>query len=579
MCGIIAVCSSSGVAESTLSTALATLDHRGPDDVGVWVSKNRRCGFGHRRLSIIDLSRAGRQPFRDASGRYRITFNGEIYNYVELRAELEKAYPFETQTDTEVLLAAWSVWGPSCLDRLIGMFAFAIWDDQTETLTAVRDRFGVKPLFYATDPAGAIVLASEIKALHAAGIAARPDARSWCAYLRDGLYDHTANTFWEGVKRVPPGHLLQMSAGSLPRIESWYEPGHTRLELGEDDRTDDQVYDELDALLKNSLRLRFRADVPVGICLSGGLDSSLVLGLIRYLFSKEQIVQSFTFICNDPRYDEDRWVQQMVAGTQIHANYCRLTPECVPHLAEEVQASQDEPFGGFPTLGMACVHARARELGITVLLDGNGVDESWAGYDYYRRASQVSLSHGVVQGTQHDAHKETSFLQAGFFDLAPSWTVDYPFEDSVLNLQYRDIAHTKITRAMRFADRVSMQYSRELREPFLDHRLVELGLRQPTCRRIRDGQGKWLVRQVAADLLPSTISEAPKRPVQTPQREWLRGPLANWADLQIRKGLSGWGRDWLDERAILDFWRRYRDQGADNSFPIWQWINLGLMQR
>lgn len=579
MCGIIAEFSPVGVDDTALRSGLASMHHRGPDDCGVWFSEDRRCGLGHRRLSIIDLSHAGHQPFCDATGRYQLTFNGEIYNYLELRSELAREYVFQTATDTEVLLAAWVVWGAACLDRLIGMFAFAIWDNQSGTLTAVRDRFGVKPLFYALRPSGGLVLASEIKALHAAGIPAKPDESIWCAYLRDGLYDHTEATFWEGVKRVPPGHMLQVSPGGIPRVDPWYKPGHIRLALGEDTRADGDVYEELQALLKETLQLRFRADVPVGICLSGGLDSSLVLGLIRNQFPADRTVQAFTFICNDERYDEDRWVKHMVSGTQVHANYCQLTPEMVPGLAEQVQASQDEPFGGFPTLGMACVHARARELGVTVLLDGNGVDESWAGYDYYQRAASVSLARGIVQGTQGSATTtQTAYLLAAFSDMADPWVSACPFGNALLDLQYRDIAFTKITRAMRFADRVSMQYSRELREPFLDHRLVELGLRQPTDRRIRNGQGKWLVRQVAAELLPDMISEAPKRPVQTPQREWLRGPLAKWTWDCVDIALQGWGRKWLNGDATREFVRGFIENGSENSFPVWQLVNLGLMQ-
>lgn len=576
MCGFVASLAAGPVDPEAARRALDLLRPRGPDDEGSWQDPSGHCWMGHRRLSIIDLSAAGRQPFADASGRYRLVFNGEIYNYLELKEELRGRYPFATATDTEVLLAAYLVWGEACLDRFVGMFAFAIWDSRERRLFAVRDRFGVKPLFYAADAAGGLHLASEIKSLHALGVPRVPDETAWCSYLRDALYDHDERTFWKGVRRVPPGHCLRWTPGGNPEVAAWYDVAE-RVGAAEDRRPEDEVKAELEHLLRETLMLRFRADVPVGICLSGGLDSSLLLGLICRHFPADRTVQAFTFHCGDERYDETPWVELMVRDTQVHANYCRLCAEDIPGLARAVQASQDEPFGGFPTLGMAKVHARARELGVTVLLDGNGVDEGWAGYDYYQRAADVPAGRGPVQGTR-SGPTHPDVLRPEFGRLAPAWRPRQPFGDPLKDLQYRDLTSSKIPRAMRFADRVSMMFSRELREPFLDHRLLELGLRQPADRKIRGGQGKWLVRQVAAALLPQQVSEAPKRPVQTPQREWLRGPLAGWAEEMIEAALAGWGSDWLDAAAVRHAWKSYREHGADNSFPVWQWINLGLMQ-
>ncbi len=575
MCGIIAGLHKETVGSLQTADALKVLRHRGPDDEGCWEDPSGVCVLGHRRLSIIDLSSAGHQPFSDASGRYRMVFNGEIYNYIELKNELSSRYQFATKTDTEVLLAAYIVWGEECLDRLVGMFAFAIWDTQTRVFFAARDRFGVKPLFYAFDNCRGLQVASEIKALHTLGVPKAPDAGAWCAYFRQGLYDHSCATFWKGISRLMPGHMMRCKPGEPPRISRWYDLAE-QVKVA-DRRPAQEVQDELLGLFTDSMKLRFRADVPVGICLSGGLDSSLLLGLIHLSFPEKSRVQSFTFYCADEHYDETPWVDVMLRDTCVNSNYCLLKAQDVPSLASAVQDGQDEPFGGLPTLGMACVHARAKELGVTVLLDGNGVDEGWAGYDYYRRAADVPIGDGPVQGTA-PAGKQADmllpeFAQLDFPDMPP-----LPFDNALLNLQYRDLTYAKIPRAMRFADRVSMQYSRELREPFLDHRLIELGLRQPETHRISNGQGKWLVRQVAANLMPQGISEAPKRPVQTPQREWLRGPLADWAGDCIEHGLAGWGGEWLDVRGVRNAWQHYVQYGADNSFPVWQWINLGLMQ-
>ena len=336
----------------------------------------------------------------DASGRYWIVFNGEIYNYIELRAEMEARYTFRTRTDTEVLLAAYVEWGEACLDRFVGMLAFLIWDDQEHRLFGARDRFGVKPLHYHLTPEGGLCVASEIKALHAAGVPRRPDQSTWATYLVSGMYDHGESTFWEGIRRIPPGGCFTWSATNGFHQHTWYDVAKAALASGPDARPDPAVSEELLAQMEQSVRLRFRADVPVGICLSGGLDSSLLLALVHRTHGADSTVKTFTFYCGDPAYDELPWVRQMLSESRHPACFCRLDPAEVPELATRVQVSQDEPFGGIPTLGMAKVHEGARAEGVTVLLDGNGLDEGWAGYDYYQRASQIDGSKGPVQGSK-----------------------------------------------------------------------------------------------------------------------------------------------------------------------------------
>lgn len=573
MCGFVV---SSGKGHPwDIQGGLASIMHRGPDDIGWLKSNSGKCSMGHCRLSIIDVSRAGRQPMESPDGRFRFTFNGELYNYLELKSRLPAGRTLKSATDSEVLLAMWESKGEACLHDLIGMFAFVVWDERDRKLVAVRDRFGVKPLFYHSSKDG-VLLASEIKAIHSAGVAREPDESSWADYLTRGIYDHGPDTFWKGVKRVPPGHLLEWDELNGVRIRQWYDPAMEALEKGLDARKDGDVEGELLSLLEESVRFRFRADVNVGICLSGGLDSSLLLGLIRDIYGERAGTKTFTFYCGDERYDETPWVERMLAGTDHPSFFCRLCAEEVPELARAVMSNQDEPYGGLPTLGMAKVHQRAREQDVTVLLDGNGMDEGWAGYEYYRRVGEVNNAMGPVQGSRSRSTRPDC-LDPAFAGMGRDWSPTAPFSDPLRDLQLRDLCYTKIPRAMRFADRVSMMYSRELREPFLDHRIMELGLRQPVERKIRDKKGKWLPRLIAARLLPGEIYESPKRPVQTPQREWLKGPLAGWVNDCIETALNGPGSCWLNEILVRDAWREYREQGADNSFPIWQWISLGLM--
>lgn len=570
MCGIAGICGK--LQDKRIEAMIASQHHRGPDATGFFCDPTGRAAFGHNRLSIIDLSPSGRQPMLSHDGRFQIIFNGEIYNYRELRTELDR-YPFRTATDTEVILAAFARWGRQCLERLLGMFAFAIWDTHEQRLFAARDRFGVKPLYYHLRPDGTLLFASEIKALHAAGVPARPDEVAWANYLAYGRYDDGERTFWTGIRVLPAGHSLTWH-DQQTNIVRWYDLA-ARVGPELDPRTDDLVYDEYLALLEESIRLRFRADVPVGINLSGGLDSSLLLGLVQRVFGRDSTVKAFTFATGDERYDELPWVAQMLAHTRHPSLICRLAPEEVPALAASVQRQQDEPFGGLPTLAYARLFEQARAEGVIVLLDGQGMDEQWAGYDYYQ-ATFAGGEAGLVQGVR-ERPVRPECLQLAFRALAEPAAYVRPFADGLRNTQYRDIVYTKIPRALRFNDRISMRASTELREPFLDHRLIELALRQPPERKIKPGVQKWLPRQIARRLLPERLAEAPKRPVQTPQREWLRGPLADWASAQIELALTAHS-DWLDPVQVREAWRRYRNGEGDNSFFVWQWISLGLQE-
>ncbi len=569
MCGI-AVVAGADAAGARVERMLGTLTHRGPDDRGSWQAPAGNVALGQTRLSIIDLSAAGHQPMFSADQRFALVFNGEVYNHVELRAELSD-YPYRSRTDTEVVLAAWARWGAACLDRLVGMFAFAIWDERENTLVAVRDRFGVKPLLHAELPGGGIALASETAALHAAGVPAAPDVVAWATYLDGGLYDHSPRTFWRGISSLPAGHLLTWRPDTGPEIRRWYDFA-TKVGQDLDARPVDVVREEYLALLQQSVRLRFRSDVPVGINLSGGLDSSSLLGLVQLVQGEDSTALAFSFATGDDRYDELPWVQEMVARTAHPLIPCMLSAGEVPALAEQLAAHLAEPYGGLPTLAYANTFRRAREAGVIVVLDGQGMDEQWAGYDYYRRALDGPVP--VVQGSTSSATRNELLSPALRAQVEP-FTPPAPFPDQLRNIQLRDILHTKMPRALRFNDRISMASSVELREPFLDHRLFELAVRQPAERKIRGETGKWLLREIVAPLLPTELRLAPKRAVQTPQREWLRGPLRAWAESQLEVALARCGH-WFEPSVVQRTWKSFMDGEGDNSFWVWQLISVGL---
>jgi asparagine synthase (glutamine-hydrolysing) len=576
------MCGLSGIVGPTweqaqLEAMVAIQQHRGPDDTGLYIDSLRTAGLGHNRLSIIDLSRAGHQPMHTPDGSKWIIFNGEIYNYRELREELSD-YPFRSETDTEVILAAYDRWGECCLDRFVGMFAFLIWDSRTQRLFAARDRFGVKPLYYYAGADGTLFLSSEIKALHAAGVSKRADVMTWATYFKYGLYDHSEKTFWHDVRCLLPGHAMDWQAGRN-RVWCWYDLSeHVGEEL--DSRPIELVQEEYLALLLESTRLRFRSDVPLGVNVSGGLDSAILLGLVQPAQGKDTAVKAFTCITGDPRYDELPWVEQLIRRTHHSLVICSLKCNDVPDLAYSVQRYQDEPFGGLPTLAYARLFEQARQEGVTVLLEGQGMDEQWAGYDYYGRFLSTAKSSaeavvGSMQGS-NDKPVRPECLVPEFYSQAPPFEEPSLFPDALRNRQYVDTCFSKIPRAVRFNDRVSMRCSRELREPFLDHRLFELALRQPPERKIANGTHKKLLRELVRRIVPAELVEAPKRAVQTPQREWLRGDLRDWAQSCIESTLSGYGDVWLDKKSVRRSWKAYCAGASDNSFYVWQWINLAL---
>lgn len=573
MCGIASIFGSDWL-PGDLAAMVESQRHRGPDGNGLFIDHSRVAGLGHNRLSILDLSERGNQPMKSHDGRYVLILNGEIYNYLELRRELESEFTFQSDSDTEVLLAAFQKWGAGCLDRLIGMFAFVVWDTRDRKAFAARDRFGVKPVYYHQKPDGTLLVSSEIKALHAAGAATEPDERTWAAYLTYGLYDHSERTFWKGVNSLPAGHFLEWYENRT-RIVRWYDIAE-RVGPDYDRRTEKEVAEEYFSLLKHSVELRFRSDVPVGINLSGGLDSSTLLGLVHEVQGRDSNVKAFTFTTGDEGYDELPWVEQMLARTNHQLVEVRLTPEEVPRLAESVQRYQDEPYAGLPTLAYAKLFESAKHQGVTVLLDGNGMDEQWAGYDYYTALANGKMP-GLVQGTAESPVRPDCLVRE-FRDLAEPIEFPEAFPDALRNTQYRDAVRTKIPRAMRFNDRISMRASRELREPFLDHRLFELAIRQRPERKISNGKGKRMLRDIVSEFIPAGVSEAPKRPMQTPQREWLRGPLREWTWEMIEAGLRGPFGSYFDRQAVVTEAGRFFRAESDNSFYVWQWISQGIMR-
>ncbi len=572
MCGIAGIITNQTTIElqHQLKAMLEVTKHRGPDASESWMDS--RCCLGHNRLSIIDLHSTANQPMLSNCGRYVIVFNGEIYNYLELKEALKFEYTFKTQSDTEVLLAAFIKYGTNVAEKLNGMFAFLIWDKEAKKVFACRDRFGVKPFYY-TIYNGNFYFASEIKAFFAAGIPKKENWKVWANYLVYGSYGMPNETFWDKIEQLPSGHILELEvaegrtlSSKDKKITQWYDfvSRVNAIEPMEESVLKSNYLE----LLNDSISLRFRADVKIGFNISGGLDSSVLLALVNKQFPDNKTIEAFTFYSDNKAYDELPWVEQMIAITGNPLNKCLLKAEDIDSLIKDVSYYQDEPFGGFPTLAYSLIFKEARRKNITVLLDGQGMDEAWAGYDYYHTNSGFT-----VQGTTTSPVRP-EVLTPEFVQLAEKDRYQQPFSDPLKNLQYRDIFYTKIPRALRFNDRISMMHSTELREPFLDYRLVELAFAQDAKVKIKDKQTKWMLRQLVKDYLGNSIALASKRPLQTPQREWIAGDLNELMSEKINAFASN---PFVNKQKILKLWTDYLSGNSDNSFYVWQWVNANEM--
>jgi asparagine synthase (glutamine-hydrolysing) len=557
------------------------LGHRGPDDEGVWVDAAAGVALGHRRLSIVDLSPLGHQPMASASSRYVLSFNGELYNFPELRDELAgRGHRFLGGSDTEVLLAACDEWGlDGALERFNGMFAFALWDHAQRVLHLVRDRLGEKPLYYGWVD-GTLLFGSEMRALRA-----HPDAGGRLDVDRDALslylrlnYVPAPHSIYGGVAKLPAGTVLSVRAGDGPgtgtRPKSYWplaevvaKARSNPLELSEDEATD-----RLDVLLREAVRMRMHADVPLGAFLSGGIDSSTVVALMQA--QADRPVRTFTVGFADPSLDESGHAR-LVAGhlgtdhTEVH-----VSPDMALALVPRLGEIYDEPFADPSQLPTIAISEVARRH-VTVCLSGDGGDEVFGGYNRYtqgqrawdvlgrvplparRLAAQALLAAPpAVLGRlvpAAKAQKLAALLRVGSADdvypaLVSAWDepdslvvggcepvfppadgVPAQLEGLVDRMMFLDTLSTLPDEMLAKVDRASMSVALEVRVPLLDPRVVELAWALPPGLRIKDGKGKWLLRKVLYRYVPRDLVERPKIGFDPPIAEWLRGPLRPWA--------------------------------------------------
>jgi asparagine synthase (glutamine-hydrolysing) len=606
--------------------------HRGPDARGwrVFDTVQGPLALGHRRLSIIDLSDAAAQPMSYADDRYWITYNGEIYNYIELREELAAAgFGFRTSSDTEVLLAAYAHWGEAALDRLVGMFAFVLWDGVAETVFAARDRFAIKPLYFYVNPRG-VAFASEIKQLTALPeFSAKLNLARAYDFLSAGIMDHTTETMFDGVGQLQGGECVRLRLHSWDPTEAlavrrWYgivEPG--TLELCE--RSSAQRFAEL---LSQSVRMHLRSDVPVGSCLSGGLDSSSIVCLMaRELdaLGDGARVHSVSACYEVRAVDERPYMEMIVDRTNSTPHWCYPRVEDAYALAERITWHQDEPYGSTSIFAQWCVFEEASRAGLKVMLDGQGADEQLAGYHgcfpYYfatlvRQRRFVTLLRAMAE--RHAWHGVSFWEQVRAFllPLAPHWLARWlrrerqalaqhdwlnsealrphlvrsAFETARERIERPPIENlgdlcvvltqsSNLAMLLHWEDRNSMAHSIEARVPFLDHRLVEFTLALGDQHKIVGGDTKRVLRRAMFEVLPPRVrTRRDKLGFATPEEVWFRG--------QLREAVLGGIEDTLarypgllNEHGVRAHVAEMLDGRRPVDFSIWRIVNLGIWGR
>jgi asparagine synthase (glutamine-hydrolysing) len=613
MCGIAGVVYGAGVPRGVSATAVAasmasTVAHRGPDDSGVWGSEDGTVALAHRRLSIIDLSPLGHNPMAADDGRLWITFNGEIYNFLELRQELEAAgHRFRSHTDTEVILAAYRRWGLDCVDRLAGMFAFAIWDEPRRRLWVVRDRLGKKPLYYA-ESHGTLRFASELKAIVVDPSVPREiDTDAMRLYLRYG-YVPSPHTIYASVRKLPPAHFL-LCENATVSVRRYWDP--IPYALDRTSMTDEEALTQLETRLTTAVRQRMIADVPLGAFLSGGIDSSLIVALMQEHSAVP--VKTFTIRFDDPEFNEADHAAAVARHlhTDHHEETCdeRQMLDVVDRLADMF----DEPFADSSAVPTYLVSKIARGS-VTVALSGDGGDELFLGYPRYRLQAQAAAALALPRGVRRAValgadrlptrrlRRIANVLRSDETDPYAHFISWWRMEDIAamtgqpppdgpayaealarsagLHRQDRaglvDLVSYLPEDILTKVDRASMAVSLEVRAPLLDHRVVEFALGLPSSLK-RRRPAKWLLRRLLDPRVPPALTDRPKMGFGVPLAGWFRGPLREQMDSYVGGAdLESLG---LDPRPVRRLWAAFQNGQSHRSDLLWQMFMLAAWSR
>ena len=616
-------------AERRLRRMIAAIAHRGPDSDGIWADPEAGVGFGHKRLSIVDLSAAGAQPMTSHSGRYVTVYNGEIYNHADLRREIDASgakVAWRGHSDTETMLAGFDLWGiPDTIRRCVGMFAIAVWDRQDRVLTLARDRIGEKPLYYGWQGEGdqsALLFGSELKALRAhPSFGAGIDRDSLCLFFRHS-YIGEDRSVYRAIRKVEPGCLLQVSAGAPEPVVVRYwcaaEVASGARSGGGDGLEPDEAVDALEELLKQAVGQQMVADVPVGAFLSGGVDSSAVVALMQACSNKR--VHTFSIGFDDDALNEAGHARRVADHLGTEHTELYVGSEELLGVVPRLPHIYDEPFGDSSQIPTILVSELARRH-VTVSISGDGGDELFCGYPRYLQAQKFWRGIGPLPGalrrvaadavaavparylsgaarlarpgarmTGQRIQRVAGYATSGSLaelhrSIVSHWTetpvIDGAEPDWILSdpgfapglcgidkMMLLDVRSYLPDDVLAKVDRATMSTSLESRAPLLDHRVVEFALRLPLACKVRDGQQKWALRQLLYRYVPKALVERPKMGFSVPIASWLRGPLREWAeDLLAAPRLRREG--FLKVEPVRRKWSEHLSGSFDWSYHLW----------
>ena len=602
MCGIVGKINFNNkkVEEKSLTTMMKKIKHRGPDDNGYFI--DNEVGLGFVRLSVIDLSSAGHQPMISDDNKLVLIYNGEIYNYIELREELKiKGYTFKSNTDTEVLLKSYEEWGEECLNRFNGMWAFVIYNKETKEIFGARDRFGIKPFYYYKDEES-FLFASEIKAIRS--VLKTPlsvNDQAVFDYLSFNRTDYDNKTFYNEIYKIPHGHCFSFNTDREFKLKKWYDLKSNCNK----EPIDADAYREL---FTSSIKLRMRSDVPVGVCLSGGLDSSSIVSIISKKLNFKEIKSFSAVYEKGQRGDESEFIDEMKSYLN-NMNYITPTAKSLYNDIEDMINTLDEPVPTTSIYAQYSVMKLAKEHAV-VTLDGQGADEQLAGYHYFygfyfkellKKFSLGKLSfeiyhyikkHKSLYGVKTLIFfllpeklkiklrvKKASYLQDDFYknhntksiiagDLYGAKTL----KESLINhFEY------KLEHLLKWSDLNSMRFSIESRVPFLDYRLVEQTLSLPNNSYIRKGLTKYILRESIKSIVPEKIRlRYDKMGFATPEDEWFREDFFQDKINNILNNPTDRFKKYIDTDKALIIYNKHLQKEINCSKDIWKWINLDL---
>jgi asparagine synthase (glutamine-hydrolysing) len=560
MCGIAGIISSNSslISNERIASATQCIRHRGPEGEGIWLNDERKTAFGHLRLSIIDLSKEAAQPMQYA-GRYCIVHNGELYNYIEIKEQLrQKGYQFHSQSDTEVIVAAYDAWGNECLQRFNGMFAFAIWDEQEKKLFAARDRFGEKPFFFFYDEEQ-LLFASEIKSLWSMGVNKDVNLAMLYNFLTIGYTSNPGDpqeTFYRNIHKLPAASFLvyTLADGQL-QIEKYWQVYPETKPINEE-----EAVEQFKEIFFQSIKRRLRSDVSIGTSLSGGLDSSTIVAFCNQQASEQYSYKCFTASFDGFKNDELKYAKTIVEQFRLQHFITEINGDETVALMHEAMHHQEEPITSASVLAQYKVFQLAKQNGVTVLLDGQGADEILAGYHKYHKWFWQELYRGKKLNRSNELEAAKNLGISEHFGLKNKIAALYPdFAAGILQTRKskeafrhpdldRELAFSNkqnfyyatpssfdlngalyyntfvngLEELLRFADRNSMAHAAEVRLPFLDHRLVEFLFSLPPQLKIHNGWTKWLLRKSVDDVLPKEIAwRKDKVGFEPPQKKWM----------------------------------------------------------